>query len=69
MVNLLFDVFAKMGCSPYYLHNKEKLDAYMERLNEEREQRYQEWLTAEPSPAIERLRAIRDQRNREQVRE
>ena len=53
----------------YYLHNKEKLDAYMERLNEEREQRYQEWLTAEPSPAIERLRAIRDQRSREQVRE
>ena len=51
----------------YYLHNKEELDAYMERLNEEREQRYQEWLTAEPSPAIERLRAIRDQRTREQV--
>ena len=51
----------------YYLHNSEEIDAYMERLNSEREQRYQEWLTAEPSPAIKRLRAIRDSRTREQV--
>ena len=51
----------------YYLHNFEEMDAYMSRLNSEREQRYQEWLTAEPSPVIKRLRAIRDSRTREQV--
>jgi uncharacterized protein (DUF433 family) len=52
----------------YYLHNKEELDAYMERLNAWREQRYQEWRSTEPSPMIKRLRAIQDQRNREQVK-
>jgi uncharacterized protein (DUF433 family) len=51
----------------YYLHNKEEVDAYMERLNAWREQRYQEWLASEPSPVIQRLRAIREQRSREQV--
>ncbi len=45
----------------YYLHNFEEMDAYMSRLNSSREQRYQEWLTAEPSPVIKRLRAIRDE--------
>lgn len=49
------------------LRNSEEIDALMERLNEEREQRYQEWLAAEPSPVIKRLRAIRDSRTREQV--
>ena len=51
----------------YYLRNSEEIDALMERLNSEREQRYQEWLAAEPSPVIKRLRAIRDSRTREQV--
>lgn len=51
----------------YYLHNKEESDAYMERLNAWREQHYQEWRKAEPSPVIKRLRAIRDSKNREQV--
>lgn len=51
----------------YYLHNKKEIDAYMERLNTWREQRYQEWRSAEPSPVIQRLREIREQRAREQV--
>ena len=51
----------------YYLRNSEEIDAYMERLNAWREQRYQEWLTAEPSPVLKRLRAIRDSRTTEQV--
>ena len=51
----------------YYLHNKEEIDAYIERLNQEREQRYQEWRSAEPSPVIQRLRKIRDSRIRQQV--
>jgi uncharacterized protein (DUF433 family) len=51
----------------YYLHNKEEMDAYMERLNAWREQRYQEWRSAEPSPAIQRVRVIREQRISEQV--
>ena len=51
----------------YYLHNKDEIDAYMVRLNTWREQHYQEWLTSEPSPTIKRLRAIREQRVKEQV--
>ncbi|MFQ4145881.1 DUF433 domain-containing protein [Chlorogloeopsis sp. ULAP02] len=49
----------------YYLHNKQDIDAYMERLNTWRSQRYDEWRSAEPSPTIQRLRAIRDSRTRE----
>ncbi|GAB4193947.1 MAG: hypothetical protein Fur006_39350 [Coleofasciculaceae cyanobacterium] len=50
----------------YYLHNKEEVDAYMERLNAWREQRYQEAL-ANPSPLRRRLRAIQEQRNKEKI--
>lgn len=51
----------------YYLHNKDEIDAYIARLNTWREQRYQEWLASEPSPAIKRMRAIREQRVKQQV--
>jgi uncharacterized protein (DUF433 family) len=51
----------------YYLHNKEEVDAYMERLNVWREQRYQEAL-ANPSPLRLRLRAIQEQRNKEKIK-
>lgn len=51
----------------YYLRHKEAMDAYIERLNQEREQRYQEWRSAEPSPVVQRVRAIRDSRISEQV--
>jgi uncharacterized protein (DUF433 family) len=50
----------------YYLHNKDEVDAYMNRLNAWREERYKEW-AANPSPLIQRLRAIREQKAREQV--
>ncbi len=41
----------------YYQQNKEEVDAYMKRLNDWREKRYQEALK-NPSPLMQRLRAI-----------
>lgn len=49
----------------YYLHNRAEMDAYMLRLAKWREQRYQEWLAAEPSPVVKRIRAIKAQREQE----
>lgn len=48
----------------FYLHNKNEVDRYMERLNAWREQHYQESLTVEPSFVVKRLRAIQVQRER-----
>jgi len=45
----------------YYLHNQAEIDAYLARLATWREQRYREWQT-QPSPVIERLRALKTQR-------
>jgi uncharacterized protein (DUF433 family) len=50
----------------YYLHNRETLDAYLLRLAAWREQRYQEW-AANPSPLVQRLRALKAQRAKKQV--
>jgi uncharacterized protein (DUF433 family) len=50
----------------YYLRNRATIDAYLKRLAQEREQRYQEW-AANPSPLIQRLRAIKAQREEEQA--
>jgi uncharacterized protein (DUF433 family) len=50
----------------YYLHNRAKVDAYMLRLARWREQRYQE-AAANPSPMIQRLRAIKAQREQERL--
>ncbi len=46
----------------YYLHNKVEIDSYLERSREQAEREYQEW-AAHPSPLIERLRAVREQRS------
>jgi len=50
----------------YYLSDRPKLDAYLLRVRQQREQRYQEW-AANPSPLIQRLQAIRTQQNREAI--
>jgi uncharacterized protein (DUF433 family) len=49
----------------YYLHNRAQIDAYLLRLEKWREQRYQEWV-ANPSPIVQRLRALKAQRFQEQ---
>jgi uncharacterized protein (DUF433 family) len=49
----------------YYLQNRRQMDAYMLRLAKWREERYQEWLTKEPSDVVKRLRAIKAQREQE----
>ena len=51
----------------YYLHNRAEMDAYMLRLAKWREERYQEWLTAEPSPVVKRLRELKTQREKEML--
>ena len=48
----------------YYLHNRVEIEAYMLRLAKWREQRYQESL-ANPSPLMQRLRALKAQREQE----
>ena len=45
----------------YYLHNRPQIDAYLLRLAKWREQHYQEW-AANPSPLVQRLRAVKAQR-------
>jgi uncharacterized protein (DUF433 family) len=50
----------------YYLHNRAEIDAYMLRLARWREQRYQE-AAANPSPMIQRLRAMKAQREQERL--
>ncbi|MFM7367793.1 MAG: hypothetical protein ACKO2Z_08335, partial [Sphaerospermopsis kisseleviana] len=50
----------------YYLHNRAEIDAYMLRLARWREQRYQE-AAANPSLMIQRLRAIKAQREQERL--
>ena len=45
----------------YYLHNRVQLDVYLRRLAGWREARYLEW-AANPSPLVERLRAIKAQK-------
>ncbi len=50
----------------YYLHNRAEIDAYLSRLTKWREQRYQEW-AVNPSPVVERLRAVKAQRTQPQV--
>ena len=47
----------------YYLHNRSEIDAYLARLAAWREQHYQEW-AANPSPVVQRLRALKAQRER-----
>jgi uncharacterized protein (DUF433 family) len=51
----------------YYLHHQSEMDAYLARLWARREQRYQEW-SANPSPTVERLRALKEQKISELVK-
>jgi len=46
----------------YYLHNQAELDSYMARLEADGLKEYEAWARS-PSPAIERLRVLRAQRN------
>jgi uncharacterized protein (DUF433 family) len=46
----------------YYLHNQAELDAYVARLDARGTEEYEAWSRA-PSPAIERLRNLRAQRD------
>ncbi|MGB3207302.1 MAG: DUF433 domain-containing protein [Crinalium sp.] len=50
----------------YYLHNRVVIDAYMLRLTRWREQRYQEAM-ANPSLMMQRLKAIKVQREQEKL--
>jgi len=50
----------------YYLHNRAGVDAYLSRLADWREQRYREW-ESNPPPVVQRLRALKAQRAKEQV--
>ena len=45
----------------YYLHNRADVDAYLSRLANWREQRYDEW-KANPSPLVQRLRKLKAER-------
>lgn len=51
----------------YYLRNCSEVDAYLSRLTAWREQHYREW-AANPPPVVQRLRALRAQREREKER-
>jgi uncharacterized protein (DUF433 family) len=50
----------------YYLHNRAEVDAYLARLAAWREERYREW-AANPPPVVQRLRALKAQRERDRV--
>jgi uncharacterized protein (DUF433 family) len=47
----------------YYLTNRTKMDAYLLQRRTLNEQAYQEWAAA-PSPLIQRLRAVREERSK-----
>jgi uncharacterized protein (DUF433 family) len=47
----------------YYLHNRAEIDAYLGRLAAWREDRYRRWAVS-PSPVVQRLRALRAERER-----
>lgn len=48
----------------YYLRNRAQVDAYLVRLAARREEHYQKW-AADPSPVVQRLRALKEQRAQE----
>lgn len=50
----------------YYLRHRTEMDAYLLRLAAWREQRYQE-SRANPSPVVQRIRALKAQRAKQQV--
>jgi uncharacterized protein (DUF433 family) len=50
----------------YYLHHRAEMDAYLARLRSRRDQRYEEW-SANPSPVVQRLRVLKEQKINELV--
>jgi uncharacterized protein (DUF433 family) len=50
----------------YYLRNRSDMDAYLRRLAARYEERYCEW-EANPSPVVQRLRALKAQQKKEQT--
>jgi uncharacterized protein (DUF433 family) len=46
----------------YYFHARTTIEAYLQRLRQWREQRYQEW-AANPSPLIQRLKQLHAERS------
>jgi uncharacterized protein (DUF433 family) len=46
----------------YYLHHRPEMNAYMCRLEHEREKHYQEWANSEPTPAVKRIRDLKAKR-------
>jgi len=50
----------------YYLHSRAEMDAYLSRLAAWREDRYRKW-AANPSPVVQRLRALKAERERAQT--
>ena len=54
------------GTITYYLHNRAEIDAYLLRLDKWRSQQYAEW-AANPSPLIQKLRKVKEERAEEQV--
>ena len=51
----------------YYLHKKKEIDEYRSRLNSWREKRYQESLTRESAAIVQRMRALKNQRKKQQT--
>jgi uncharacterized protein (DUF433 family) len=51
----------------YYLHNRSEIDAYLQRLNNWREQHYQTGQTQTPSPVGQRLRALKAERAKQRA--
>jgi len=49
----------------YYLHNQAAVDAYIARRNAAAEARYREWAALPPSPATQRVQALKAKRRRE----
>ena len=47
------------GAITYYLHNKPKIEAYLNRGKEIEDYHYQEYLKKGPSAAVQRLRALK----------
>jgi uncharacterized protein (DUF433 family) len=51
----------------YYYQNKSQIDAYIQNLNDWQEEQYQQWLTTEPSPLIQRLRQLKAKGQRQEI--
>src|SRR5262249_16786860 len=53
------------GIIAYYLYNEAVVDAYIERVDNRSEAAYQHWLAEPPSPASQRIRALRGRQAQE----